>query len=487
MKHKKIWPLLGLVLLVFAFFPAAAEDTPVLALPATLRVIEEEAFSGIPWLQAVILPEGLEEIHTRAFAGTAIEEIGLPGSLTYIAEDAFEDSALRRATAPAGTYAYDWAVAHGYLDAEGELTLYVMGGADAGRTGDRFTWTATGYGGTAPYVYAFTLFRDGEVIAQQDYDVEDSFTYLFEEPGEYCLAVRLMDGAGREREAFGEAIQIRWAQPRVTGLTCESEQFLTTQTQTWTAEAAGGDAPYLFAFTLANRDGVIESRPLSLKMQFSYTFFVDGDYTLTVTAQDAFGVASEPETFNFTVTLGNATIKGLVRIYIDCDAEGNILRDNRHTGHYDLQFVNETGISFDDRLYEEPVLSYAKDADSNGQVWAFEGALVPRTGNLLYTLEFAIEASLMRDFLTRRLAGTYLDTEAETEEAEIVKYDITNGPFSTYSIRTNNCFTAAAAWCKWLGYDALSKIVSAADSYTDYLAWRMFDAYGKNWTFVGQY
>ena len=61
-------------------------------------------------LRKALLPEGLEEIHSRAFSGAAVEDINLPLSLRSIADDAF-DRKPSRLSVILGSWAFDWAVA----------------------------------------------------------------------------------------------------------------------------------------------------------------------------------------------------------------------------------------------------------------------------------------------------------------------------------------------------------------------------------------
>ena len=59
-------------------------------LPARLKTIEEEAFSGAAF-EAVIIPDGCESIGSRAFANCPnLVYVRIPASVMYIAEDAFE-------------------------------------------------------------------------------------------------------------------------------------------------------------------------------------------------------------------------------------------------------------------------------------------------------------------------------------------------------------------------------------------------------------
>ena len=98
--------LLGSLLGAFA-------EGGVLTLPANLQVIDEEAFYKSSSLERVVLPEGVTEIRSRAFADSSLTEINLPDSITFIADDAFGGSALARVNVQPYTYAYSWAEEHG--------------------------------------------------------------------------------------------------------------------------------------------------------------------------------------------------------------------------------------------------------------------------------------------------------------------------------------------------------------------------------------
>ena len=106
--------------LILLFIPALpgisyADDGKVLTLPENLTVIAKEAFCGDTSIQKVVLQEGVTSIQSRAFADCSLLEIQLPASLTYIAEDAFEDTDLQTFTAPKGSYAYTWGREHKYI------------------------------------------------------------------------------------------------------------------------------------------------------------------------------------------------------------------------------------------------------------------------------------------------------------------------------------------------------------------------------------
>lgn len=85
-------------------------DGSVLSLPASLKVIGEEAFAGASIVKA-ILPENASRIEARAFADcTLLEEANLPASLEYIAPDAFEGCEKVVVWVDEGSYAFDWCI-----------------------------------------------------------------------------------------------------------------------------------------------------------------------------------------------------------------------------------------------------------------------------------------------------------------------------------------------------------------------------------------
>ena len=75
------------------FLPDLTNMT-VLRLPARLKVIEAEAFTGLA-CEAIVIPEGCTNIGSRAFAGCAnLVYVRIPASVSSIAEDAFADCPL---------------------------------------------------------------------------------------------------------------------------------------------------------------------------------------------------------------------------------------------------------------------------------------------------------------------------------------------------------------------------------------------------------
>ena len=87
---------------------------PQVKLPASTFYVDDEAFVGNSTIQAVVAPDGLQVIGTRAFADCAnLKCITLPDSVSYIAEDAFENTPDVVIFASVGSYAWQWAEEQG--------------------------------------------------------------------------------------------------------------------------------------------------------------------------------------------------------------------------------------------------------------------------------------------------------------------------------------------------------------------------------------
>lgn len=87
---------------------------PQVKLPASTFYVDDEAFVGNSTIQSVVAPDGLKVIGTRAFADCAnLKCITLPDSVSYIAEDAFENTPDVVIFASVGSYAWQWAEEQG--------------------------------------------------------------------------------------------------------------------------------------------------------------------------------------------------------------------------------------------------------------------------------------------------------------------------------------------------------------------------------------
>ncbi len=111
----KRFSLLVFVSIVLLLLLPAAQAESVLTLPASTQIIEAEAFYGDTALEKVVLPEGVQRIEAAAFASSSLEEVNLPNSLTFIADDAFDGCEITMLEVEEGTYAYEWCVRKGII------------------------------------------------------------------------------------------------------------------------------------------------------------------------------------------------------------------------------------------------------------------------------------------------------------------------------------------------------------------------------------
>ena len=139
---KKLTALLLTVIMLFSTLSSAVAAI----LPASLTVIEDEAFMGdtalttltVPdhvtsigakafkdsGLTEVLLPDSLLTIGTQAFANTGLTSISLPSSITSIGDNAFEGLTITVTAAP-GSYAFNWCLDH-QQDADQHITLALV-------------------------------------------------------------------------------------------------------------------------------------------------------------------------------------------------------------------------------------------------------------------------------------------------------------------------------------------------------------------------
>ena len=87
-------------------------QAPGFVLPATLHEIQDRAFAGIP-VRVVQIPDGVRSIGSCAFAQCRdLEEIGIPASVTSIADDAFMDVPMVIVFGESGSEAQTYADTH---------------------------------------------------------------------------------------------------------------------------------------------------------------------------------------------------------------------------------------------------------------------------------------------------------------------------------------------------------------------------------------
>ena len=86
-----------------------------MVLPASIKVIEPNAFLGCKKLKAINLEEGLTHIGETAFKGcSALESITIPSTVGRIEDEAFAGCRNLKIYCKPGTYAQEYLLDNGY-------------------------------------------------------------------------------------------------------------------------------------------------------------------------------------------------------------------------------------------------------------------------------------------------------------------------------------------------------------------------------------
>lgn len=144
-------------------------------------------------------------------------------------------------------------------------------------------------------------------------------------------------------------------------------------------------------------------------------------------------------------------------------------------GHYELQIPGD--VVFKGQKFDRPVFSYSSDGTLVVCPLSKDDSRYSNQSYTAYYIEFDCHDKFPA--LVETLES-YVNKEKSRSNG-YTKYSL-KGSYANYDIERRNCFTALAAWCKFLGNDTLSKIVSSSNTYRDYLPKVMYQKYGKYWT-----
>ena len=148
---KRLAMLLALVFIA-SDVAALAEDLDTLRLPASLETIQYEAFAQQA-SEHVIIPDGTTTIEARAFAESSnMKLVTIPKSVTYIANDAFENCSEFTIDTPVGSYAYYWGISMGYIP-EPLSIVSVKANTEWVKVNEAVSWKVITGGGESPIQY----------------------------------------------------------------------------------------------------------------------------------------------------------------------------------------------------------------------------------------------------------------------------------------------------------------------------------------------
>lgn len=200
-KRKSAALLLALFTLASAACAGSAQAEPDIALPQSLKIIEDGAFQGDTEIREIVLPDLVEKIGSKAFADSGLIEITFPESLTDVAADAFDGcdhieahaegdqgAAIISALAAGGC---DIANAGEVLDAITTYALRTAAGQTIRRTfaapqTGRYTFTAAG----AADVTMIRYDQSGSMIAEKN----GGLSFNLPEDGSAYFGFRFADG-----------------------------------------------------------------------------------------------------------------------------------------------------------------------------------------------------------------------------------------------------------------------------------------------------
>lgn len=182
-----------------------------------------------------------------------------------------------------------------------------------------------------------------------------------------------------------------------------------------------------------------------------------------------------------------AACKARVRIFARIDNDGKYLT-GKGSGHYDLQILADGKI--DERPYENPIISYGHKGESEIAFFeeGRENTLYSGYRVDMYHWDFDTTTDEVKAAIKK--LGGYLERTSINDNSigKLAKYDVTSGPFVTYSYDNSNCFIAVATLCKWLGDTKLMEIYEQNDGkgeYVNYMPYNLIPDYKKHWKHDG--
>ena len=184
-----------------------------------------------------------------------------------------------------------------------------------------------------------------------------------------------------------------------------------------------------------------------------------------------------------------------VRIYVECDSKKNPIPTNPNSktaelGHFDIQF-DYSSKKILGHTYKNPVLSYGGTDGSQGYVRIFNAS---QTGTVFagkkfkaYTYDYTASETAVDTCINNIVS--MLDASSEDSIANnAYVYNVTSGPFVTYTLKNHNCFHATAIFANATGYSTLLGIYEKyTTKYKEYSAYRMQQLYKKYWSDHGYY
>ena len=292
----------------------------VLTMPAALQIIDEEAFYGDTSISKVVLSNKTTEIRARAFANSTLSEINLPASITFIDESAFDGLEQINITATEGSYAYQWAVDHGYIKESAALEITnVNCSVDGEIPLNKTVLWAVSTEADSDVQYEFVLLRRTKEVARQNYSARNYFRYTFANSGAYTLKITCEDEDGNTVSTTSSHT-VQAGPLSIESVTTKSLDRILGDEIVWQVETDGGRDPLTYSYELTRNGAVIDTVDSSESSEYSCIANQAGSYVLNATCIDMdatiVSLSSDP-----VVVVGNVAMPVIKNNF--SDAEGD--------------------------------------------------------------------------------------------------------------------------------------------------------------------
>lgn len=282
----------------------------VLTMPAALQIIDEEAFYGDTSIGKVVLSENVTEIRARAFANSTLSEINLPDSLTFIDESAFDGPDKVRVTATKGTYAYEWAVANGYIsNANFQITSIARSAVESTVQINRtILWSVKTQDAVGVITYSYYLMRNGTLEDSVENVSRNYYMKTMNKAGVYVLRVNAIDSDGNSTEAQSEELTVLGEDTvfQISDVSLDAQSIVSGDTisASVSVKNASGAVQYTFDLLPSGQSDPVETTTSS-NAEYTKSISDSGTYSIRVTATDSTGAKYVYNSSSFTVVALN--------------------------------------------------------------------------------------------------------------------------------------------------------------------------------------
>ncbi|NMD37193.1 MAG: hypothetical protein GYA87_00760, partial [Christensenellaceae bacterium] len=178
------------------------------------------------------------------------------------------------------------------LESKAVLSVKAVPNHTSLRTNQRLVVTTTASGGTAPYMYANYVIKDGKYIYKGWYGTNREFSYVPKTPGTYQITCFVRDKIGGVKYVNTVPIKVSsWSTtaPIKISTATNSAQLYSGEKVTVKVVASGGAGGYSYAYYLRRNGKVVHKEWYSNKNTFTYGLVTPGSYDILCFVKDRQG------------------------------------------------------------------------------------------------------------------------------------------------------------------------------------------------------